>query len=85
MDERNGQIHCIKSGRDFGFDNLAGCRMVVVVNPRNHALKVYRRQSDMTVLCSKDVFDGGDVVPGFRLPAERIFDVGMFEEEIDRQ
>jgi Uma2 family endonuclease len=51
----------------------AGCRLVVVVNPRNRSLKVYRSRTEVTVLTIDDSFDGGEVVPGFRLPIRRIF------------
>jgi len=51
----------------------AGSRMVVVVNPRNETLKVYGSLIDVTRLTVADTFDGGDVVPGFRLPVRRIF------------
>lgn len=51
----------------------AGCRMVVVVNPRNRTLKVYRTRTKIAVLTADDSFDGSDVVPGFRLPVGQIF------------
>ncbi len=51
----------------------AGCRMVVVANPRNRTLKVYRSPKDLTVLTVDDTFDAGDVVPGFQLPVREIF------------
>jgi Uma2 family endonuclease len=51
----------------------AGCRMVVLVNPRSRSLKVYRGRNDMSQLGLSDVFDGGNVVPGFQLPVKRIF------------
>lgn len=51
----------------------AGSRVVVVVNPRNRTLKVHRSITDVTVLTMADTFDGGEVVPGFRLPVARIF------------
>jgi Uma2 family endonuclease len=51
----------------------AGCRMVVVVNPRSRTLKVYRTRTEIHVLTDDDSFDGGEVVPGFRLPVGRIF------------
>jgi Uma2 family endonuclease len=52
-----------------------GCRMVVVANPRprKHTLKVYRKMTEVTLLTIDDTFDGGDVVPGFRLPVREIF------------
>jgi hypothetical protein len=47
--------------------------MVVVINPRNETVKVYRSRTQVTVLTSEDTFDGKDVVPGFRLPVRRLF------------
>jgi Uma2 family endonuclease len=52
----------------------AGCRMVVVVNPRNRTVKVYRGMTDITVLTGDDSFDGEEVVPGFRLALPRLFE-----------
>jgi Uma2 family endonuclease len=51
----------------------AGCLMVVVANPRNRSLKVYRKMAEVTFLTVDDTFDGGDVVQGFRLPVREIF------------
>jgi len=43
----------------------AGTRMVVVVNPRNRTIVVYRSRTDVIRLTESDLFDGGDVLPGF--------------------
>jgi Uma2 family endonuclease len=51
----------------------AGARMVVVMNPRNRTIKVHRGQSDITPLKEEDTFDGGDVVPGFRVRVGELF------------
>jgi Uma2 family endonuclease len=51
----------------------AGCRMVVVVNPRNRTLKVYRSLTSVAVLTAADTFEGGEVVPGFRMAVGRLF------------
>jgi Uma2 family endonuclease len=51
----------------------AGGRMVVVANPRNRTLKVYRSITDVTILTAKDTFDGGEIVPGFRILDGKIF------------
>lgn len=56
------------------FDWLeAGARMVVVVNPRKRVVTVYRSLSDIVVLTEDDTLDGGDVVPGWRMPVKNIF------------
>ena len=51
----------------------AGSRMVIVINPRNCTVKVYRSMTDIRVLTSEDTFDGEDVVPGFQLAVRRLF------------
>ena len=51
----------------------SGCRMVVVVNPRKRTATVYQSRSDIVVLTENEVIDGGDVVPGWRLPVGEIF------------
>jgi Uma2 family endonuclease len=50
-----------------------GCQMVVVANPHNRTLKVYRSRTAVIVLTTDDTFDGSDVVPGFQLPVRQIF------------
>jgi len=54
----------------------AGCRMVVVVHPRRRIANVYRSPDDVTLLTEDDVLDGGDVVPGWKLPLSEIFPFG---------
>lgn len=51
----------------------AGTRMVVVINPRQHTVAVHRSLADIVVLTEKDVFDGGDVVPGWKIPVRDLF------------
>lgn len=50
----------------------AGTPMVVVVDPRKKCVSVYAGGS-FTLLSIGDVFDGGSVVPGFKLPLQEIF------------
>ena len=51
----------------------AGTLMVVVVNPRNRTVRVYRSLTDSILLTEANTLDGGDVVPGWRLPVSDIF------------
>ena len=51
----------------------AGTLMVVVVNPRNRTVRVYRSLVDSDLLTETDTLEGGDVVPGWRLPVADIF------------
>jgi Uma2 family endonuclease len=50
-----------------------GCSMVLVVNARTLTAKVFRSGQPPRLLLGDDVFDGEDVVPGFRLPLPEIF------------
>lgn len=58
----------------------AGCRMVVVVNPRRRIATVYRSHDQIALLTEADVLDGGDVVPGWRLPLADVFRFGSAAE-----
>jgi Uma2 family endonuclease len=51
----------------------AGCHMVIVVNPRRAAATLYRSPSDVLLLTVNDAIDGGDVVPGWKLPLRELF------------
>lgn len=50
----------------------AGTRMVVVVNPRNRTVQAHTSDG-VTELTEQDTLNGGDVVPGWRLPVADIF------------
>ena len=52
----------------------AGARMVIVVNPRRHSVRVHRSPSDVIDLAEGDVIDGADVVPGWTIPISEIFE-----------
>jgi Uma2 family endonuclease len=51
----------------------AGCRMVIVVNPRIRNVNVYRSLEEIVILTEADILDGGDVVPGWSMPVRNIF------------
>ena len=51
----------------------AGTRMVAVVNPRDRTVSVHMHDAVIT-LNESDTLDGGDVVPGWRLPVADIFE-----------
>ncbi len=53
----------------------AGCRMVLVVDPGQRTVTVYRSLEDIRILRAEavDVIDGGDVVPGWRLALAELF------------
>ena len=51
----------------------AGSRMVIVVNPRQQSVTVYRSRTDIVMLTEADILDGADVVPGWHLPVREVF------------
>lgn len=51
----------------------AGTRMVLVIDPRQRTVTLYRPPTGMTVLMENDELDGGDVVPGWRLAVRELF------------
>lgn len=51
----------------------AGTSMVVLVDPRNRKVVVFRASGAPLELMEDDVLDGEDVVPGWRLPVRDIF------------
>jgi len=52
---------------------VAGCAMVLVLNPRRRTGTVHRSGRNPVVLREQDSFDGEDVVPGFRCRVGDIF------------
>lgn len=52
---------------------LAGTRLVWQVNPRKRTVDVYTAPDAPTTRTEADTLDGGDVLPGFRLPVRSIF------------
>ncbi len=53
----------------------AGCRMVLVVDPGQRTVTVYRSLENIRILRAEagDAIDGGDVVPGWRSPLADLF------------
>lgn len=51
----------------------AGTHMVVVINPRQRVVTVYRSLTDITILTEEDILDGGQIVPGWTLPVREVF------------
>ncbi|MBI2505723.1 MAG: Uma2 family endonuclease [Candidatus Latescibacteria bacterium] len=51
----------------------AGSRMVVVVDPRRRKVTVHRSRSDIRILGIGEVLEGGEVVPGWKLPIDDLF------------
>jgi Uma2 family endonuclease len=51
----------------------AGVRLVWVISPHNHTIRVYRVNGSSHSLRENDELDGEDVVPGFRCPVRDLF------------
>ena len=45
----------------------------MVADPRRRTVTVYRSSKEIEVLTVRDLLDGGDVVPGWRLPIADLF------------
>ena len=57
----------------------AGVRLVWLVDPASRMIDVFTSENQFTRLTEADTLDGGDVLPGFRLPLRDVFG------EMDRQ
>ena len=53
----------------------AGVRLVWIADPGTQTITVYRSLEDVRVLPADQELDGGDVLPGFRIPVKEIFAV----------
>jgi Uma2 family endonuclease len=53
----------------------AGARLVWIVDRFQREITVYRTATDAHILTEADTLDGGDVLPGFRVPVRKIFAV----------
>ena len=52
----------------------AGCRAVIVVNPRDRTVNLHRSLTDTTTLTQSDTLQLDDIVPGWRMPIQAIFE-----------
>lgn len=52
---------------------MNGVRMTWVLDPERRTIAIYRLDRVPVHLTTEDVLDGGDVLPGFSVPVERIF------------
>jgi Uma2 family endonuclease len=51
----------------------AGCRAVWVADPRTQSVTVYRSRSEIAVLTVAETLDGGELLPGVKLPLGEVF------------
>ena len=52
----------------------AGTLAVIVVNPRNHTVRIHRPGTDANQLTEDDVLEVPKVIPGWRMPVQEIFE-----------
>lgn len=53
----------------------AGSRLVWFIDPKRKTARVFTSPADSVVVAVNKSLDGGDVLPGFRLPLKRLFDL----------
>jgi Uma2 family endonuclease len=53
---------------------LGGVRLVWVIDPRKRAAVAYTTPDKKTVVGESGTLDGGDVLPGFRVPLANLFE-----------
>ena len=53
----------------------AGTRLAWVVDPKTQTVRVHTAPRESVVLGLDGILDGGDVLPGFRLPVQDLFDL----------
>lgn len=51
----------------------AGSKVVLVANPADQTLRVYRSPDMIEILRSEQVFEVGDACPGWQLPVDEVF------------
>ncbi len=51
----------------------AGVRLVWIVDPETHTVRVYTSPRRSTLVDENGTLDGGSVLPGFRLPLRKLF------------
>jgi Uma2 family endonuclease len=61
----------------------AGSRAVWLIYPNLEVIHVYSSFTQIRVLTRADILDGGDVIPGFSLPLETLFQGEAAEEDAD--
>ena len=52
----------------------AGVPLIWIVDPRDRTVTIYRPGTEPTLVNAKQDLDGGDVLPGFRVPVARLFE-----------
>jgi Uma2 family endonuclease len=68
FDNTSGEFH--RKREDYF---PAGVRLAWVIDPRARSADVYTAPDDKTALDESGTLDGGDMLPGFRLPLAKLF------------
>lgn len=50
-----------------------GSQMVWLIYPEKRLIEIYRAEADVEILREEEVIDGGEVLPGLRLPVSDLF------------
>lgn len=53
---------------------LGGVQMVWIIDPRTRMAESYEAPDDKVIIPADGILDGGDVLPGFRLPLAKLFE-----------
>lgn len=59
--------------RKLGEYFRGGVRLVWIIDPRKRTAEIYVSPTEKTTIAESGVLDGGDVLPGFRLPLAKLF------------
>ena len=71
----NDQIHDLMDKVEDYF--RVGVRLLWVVYPRHHKVYVYESPETVQILGLADTLDGGNMLPGFRLPLTSVFEISQ--------
>jgi Uma2 family endonuclease len=72
LSEKNTDREMARKLKDYF---LAGVKLVWYIDPRKRLARVHTAPDEMTVLREGEALEGGDVLPGFRLPLAELFDL----------
>ncbi len=53
---------------------LGGVQLVWIIDPRTRTAEAYTAPDEKTAIPANGILDGGDVLPGFRLPLAKLFE-----------
>jgi Uma2 family endonuclease len=71
LSEKNSRGEIAKKLKEYFF---AGVQFAWVIDPRKRTAEVYTAPDEMTAIPTGGTLDGGDVLPGFRLPLAKLFE-----------